>query len=105
MKYSRAYLHPLAGKDPVVARIITEHNIVFMMSFMDKIRTAIRENALEEFTCRFLKGMYPEADNVKPPSWVRDCLVRGAGFESVNELFRWDDSSLQEGHDNPHIAS
>ncbi len=104
-KYSRAYLHPLAGKDPVVARIITEHNIVFMMTFMEKIRTAIREDTIEQFTCDFLQGMYPHKDNVKPPTWVRDCLVRGACFASVDKLYEWDNDSIIEGTDNPHIVS
>jgi len=103
LKYTRAYLHPLAGKDPVAARIITEHNIVFMMTFMRNIRNAIIDNSFEKFTCDFLLGMFPRGDNVKPPNWVRECLRDGAGLKSVEELYDWDNPSLAEGSDNPHV--
>jgi queuine tRNA-ribosyltransferase catalytic subunit len=101
IKYSRAYLHPLAGKDPVVARIVTEHNIVFMMTFMQKIREAIRETRFEEFVCDFLTGMY--SGNIKPPAWVRDCLVEGAKLKRVETLYDWANTVLVEGSDNPHV--
>jgi queuine tRNA-ribosyltransferase len=105
LKYTRAYLHPLAGKDPVAARIITEHNIVFMMSFMKKIRTAICENRFQEFVCQFLLGMFPKADNVRPPNWVRECLRDGAGMHMVENLYDWTNPDIKEGSDNPHVTA
>jgi tRNA-guanine transglycosylase len=103
LKYSRAYLHPLAGKDPVAARIITEHNVVFMMNLMKQIRTAINENRFERFVCDFLLGMYPKAAKVNPPNWVRECLRDGAGMQSVEALYDWSDTECREGSDNPHV--
>jgi queuine tRNA-ribosyltransferase len=93
-------LHPIAGKEPVAARIITEHNIVFMMTLMSKVREAIKEERFEDFVCNFLERMFEES---KPPAWVRECLVSGAGLTKVESLFRWDDRALPEGSDNPHV--
>lgn len=103
LKYSRAYLHPLAGKDPVAARIITEHNVVFMMNLMSQIRTAICENRFEQFVCEFLLGMYPISSKVHPPNWVRECLRDGAGMQSVEQLYDWSDANCAQGSDNPHV--
>ena len=99
LKVSRAYLHPIAGKEPVAARIITEHNIVFMMDLMARLREAIQEQRFEEFVCEFLKGMF-DGVTVRPPTWVRECLVEGAGLKAVDSVFDW---SLPEGTDHPHV--
>jgi queuine tRNA-ribosyltransferase len=99
LKVSRAYLHPIAGKEPVAARIITEHNIVFMMDLMARLREAIQEQRFEEFVCEFLKGMF-DGVTVRPPTWVRECLVEGAGLKAVDSVFDW---SLPEGADHPHV--
>lgn len=105
LKISRAYLHPIAGREPVAARIITEHNIVFMLTFMRNVREAIKDGKFEEFVQDFLLTMFPKADNVRPPTWVRECLVQGAGLLSVSTLFDWEDTTIIEGSDNPHVIS
>lgn len=101
LKISRAYLHPIAGKEPVAARIISEHNIVFMMDLMGRVRDAIKEQRFEKFVCEFLKGMF-DGVSVRPPNWVRECLVEGAGLTAVDTLFDW---SLPEGADHPHVLA
>ncbi len=101
LKISRAYLHPLAGKEPVAARIITEHNTVFMMRFMEEIRESIKGKTFEEFVCNFLANMY--TDGVRPPKWVRECLVVGAGLNRVETLFDWTSEAIVEGDDHPHV--
>lgn len=104
LKYSRAYLHPLAGKDPVAARIITEHNVVFMMNLMNRIRDAICQNRFEEFVCDFLLEMFPTSGQVNPPKWVRECLRDGAGLRKIEELYDWEHPEKSEGSDNPHVS-
>lgn len=105
LKISRAYLNPIAGKEPVAARYITEHNIVFMMTLMSSIREAVAANRFEKFVCDFLLTVYPVDKNVRPPAWVRECLVLGAGLNSVEELYDWTSKSIAEGEDNPHVLN
>ena len=105
LKISRAYLHPISGKEPVAARIITEHNIVFMMTLMKRVRAAIEAGTFEAFVADFLLTMFPKSDEVKPPMWVRHSLVGGAGLKSVEELYEWDSASIKEGSDNPHVVN
>lgn len=105
LKISRAYLNPLAGKEPFAARIITEHNIVFMMTLMKRTREAIELGKFGEFISKFLLNMFPKHANVKPPQWVRECLVTGAGLTSIDSLYDWDDTTIPEGADNPHVLS
>ena len=105
MKMSRAYLHLTAGKESVASRLISEHNVFFMLRLMNEIRRSISAGTLEEFACNFLLGMYPKTRPVRPPVWVRDCLVEGAGFESVTALYDWEDPNVTNGSDNPHVDS
>jgi tRNA-guanine transglycosylase len=105
LKISRAYLHPIAGKESVAARLITEHNIVYMMTFMNNIRDSIKEGRFEEFVRDFLLTMFPKSDNMKPPRWVRNCLVDGAGLKSIEGLYDWNNAAIREGIDNPHVVS
>lgn len=105
LKISRAYLNPIAGKEPVAARYITEHNLVFMMTLMSSIREAVAAKRFEKFVCDFLLTMYPVDKNVRPPAWVRECLVLGAGLNSVEELYDWTSKSIAEGEDNPHVLN
>lgn len=101
LKISRAYLHPLAGKEPVAARLISEHNLVYMMKFMSGIRESIIENRFEEFVAQFLTKMY--RGKFRPPRWVRDCLVTGAGMSSIDSLYNWNSDLLIDGDDHPHV--
>ena len=105
LKVSRAYLNPLAGKEPVAARIISEHNIVFMMTLMKKARAAIESGRFEQFMGNFLTNMFPKEKNVRPPRWVRECLVEGAGLKSIETLYDWSDPNILEGMDNPHVVN
>ena len=105
LKISRAYLNPIAGKETVAARIITEHNIVFMMTLMKRAREAILERRFEEFIRDFLLCMFPKEQNIKPPSWVRECLVHGAGMLSIEDLYDWENPSIVQGDDNPHVVN
>ena len=98
--YSRAYLHPLAGRDAVVARLLSEHNIVFMITFMADIRAAIKSNTFEKHAGEVLSRMF---SNSRPPIWVRNALVEGAGMISIDTLFDW--TTEVEGSDNPHVLS
>ena len=41
--YTRAYLHTVASKSPTGSILLTQHNIFYMMRFMQGLRDAIRE--------------------------------------------------------------
>ena len=48
-RYSRAYIHHLCRSEEYVwMRLVTIHNLHFMMRLMREIRKAIREDAFEE---------------------------------------------------------
>jgi len=48
-RFSRAYIHHLCRSDEYVwMRLVTIHNIHFMMRLMEEVRTAIREDAFRE---------------------------------------------------------
>ena len=105
LKISRAYLNPIAGKEPLAARIITEHNIVYMLTLMRNTREAIIEHRFEAFVALFLLTMFPKNTNVRPPMWVRECLVDGAGMKSIDTLYDWKSANIKEGDDNPRVVN
>jgi len=48
-RFTRAYIHHMFKNDPLVGmRIVTYHNIHFMLNLMKKIRNAIKNNEFEE---------------------------------------------------------
>ncbi|HAB57807.1 MAG TPA: hypothetical protein DCE75_07110 [Acidimicrobiaceae bacterium] len=49
-RWSKGYLrHLLLAKEPTAARIITLHNVAWLLRFMDRIADAIRSGTLEDF--------------------------------------------------------
>lgn len=55
--YTRAYIHHLMKQGEYLGmRLASYHNLYFMMSLIDKIKTAIKENDLESFKKEFLSG-------------------------------------------------
>lgn len=78
-RYTRAYLTTVAGKEEVGCTLLTIHNIHYMMTLMQQIRTAILENRYPQYIIDFLHRHYPKLDY---PQWVVDAL-RGCDFEQT----------------------
>jgi len=96
--YSRAYLNCLAGKEPTGAKLITIHNIAFMLSLGRRMRAAILEDRFGEFVRDFLRDLFPPDSGVRPPTWVRDCLEH-AGIIFADIYPDWE--TRVEASDNP----
>ncbi len=64
--FTRAYLRHLFVADEILgARLLSIHNIYYLTSFMEKIKTAIREDRLLEFREEFYKqnSIYTKPEN------------------------------------------
>ena len=97
--YSRSYLNSIAGKEPTGAKLITIHNIAFMLSLSRKMRLSIIKNTFPEFVREFITNMFPPDSGVRPPTWVKDCLETGAGITITDMYPDWE--SRVEASDNP----
>lgn len=66
--YSRSYLrHLVKTKEILGAMLITEHNLFFLMNFLNTIRQAVRTGSFKQFKTRFLTeyvAEYTEEKNV-----------------------------------------
>ena len=56
MHFSRAYLHCLATKEQTGARLVTIHNIAYMMRLGERMREAIRSGTFPDFVVSFFKS-------------------------------------------------
>ena len=70
---SRAYLHAAIGHVPVVASLITVHNLMFMLRFMRRMRLAIVEQRFPAFVEQFMIGEYGAREKI--PQWIRDAMT------------------------------
>eukprot|EP01094_Clydonella_sp_ATCC50884_P004744 TRINITY_DN13760_c0_g1_i1.p1 TRINITY_DN13760_c0_g1~~TRINITY_DN13760_c0_g1_i1.p1 ORF type:complete len:468 (-),score=102.40 TRINITY_DN13760_c0_g1_i1:158-1414(-) len=79
-KYTRSYLHRIAGRTDSAAQLLTYHNIAFQMRVMREIRAAIEEGRFESFVREFIlrhrfdqePGALRGHQNV--PVWVIEAL-------------------------------
>lgn len=71
-EYSRAALHGLVMDNTTIgSRLVTYHNVAYMMTLMRGMREAILEQRFPEFVKEFLAKQYPDAN---APSWALDAL-------------------------------
>ena len=70
--FSRAYLHALAAKEQTGARLVTIHNIAYMMRLGARMRAAIKEDRFPSFVADFFAAWFPRGDY---PSWCIDALA------------------------------
>ena len=57
--YTKAYLRHLINADEILgARLITIHNLRFLVRLMENVRKAIEEDSLTEFREEFYKSYY-----------------------------------------------
>ncbi|KAF4649991.1 Queuine tRNA-ribosyltransferase catalytic subunit 1 [Perkinsus olseni] len=95
--YTRAYLHSIAAKEPVCAKLITVHNIHYMLTLLRECRAAILDKRFSQFVRDFLAQMYPSNSSICPPGWCRRCLSK-AGID-ITDMYDW--SACTEGRDMP----
>lgn len=69
---TRAYLHTVAAKETVGARLITIHNISYMMRLMRRVRKAIGDGVLPVFVQEFMGQQFPDKNY---PAWVVEALA------------------------------
>jgi queuine tRNA-ribosyltransferase len=64
--YSRAYVHHLVKSEEILgSMLMTEHNINFYQSLMQKLRTAIATHTLSDFAAAFLRRYKKTADDTQ----------------------------------------
>jgi queuine tRNA-ribosyltransferase catalytic subunit len=97
--YSRAYLSSLAGKEPSAAKLLTIHNIAYMLKLSRDMRASILSDTFSEFVRNFITTMYPPAALIRPPAWVHECLEEGANI-SIKDLYDWNHCKESQS-DNP----
>mmetsp|Transcript_1572 Transcript_1572/g.5386 ORF Transcript_1572/g.5386 Transcript_1572/m.5386 type:complete len:477 (+) Transcript_1572:87-1517(+) len=76
-RYSRAYLHNLARKEPSGSQLISLHNIAYMARFTREMRQAILAGTFPQYVRTFVSRHYPEGG---APKWVREAL-HAAGID------------------------
>lgn len=72
-KYSRSFLHYGFKKGILVTRLLTIHNIRYMMCLCKRMQKAISEGTFGGFVRDILRKTYLEQGEL-PPLWVRDAL-------------------------------
>lgn len=70
--FSRAYLHCMASKEQTGARLVTIHNIAYMMRLGRRMRQAICADVFPEFVVDYFSRWYPRGDW---PRWCREALA------------------------------
>lgn len=83
-KISRSRLHTLfKTNNPVAVELITQHNLVYMMTLVRNMRQAILEDRYGDFCIHFLLEQFPSkygVDGLNVPTWVLDAL-NAAGIQ------------------------
>jgi len=70
--FTRAYLHTVAAKEQTGARLVTIHNIAYMMRLGKRMREAILEDRFPAFAADFFSSWFPAGDY---PTWCVDALA------------------------------
>jgi len=70
-KYTRAYLHTVAGKEGIGSQLLTYHNITYQMRLMKRMRDAIGNGTFDTFVKEFMLAHFPNRDY---PSWTVNAL-------------------------------
>lgn len=70
--YTRAYLHLVAGKDPIAATLLSYHNIAFLLQLTRGARKAIEEGTFTTYVQNFFATYYSDRNY---PTWIVDALA------------------------------
>ncbi|CAL5869421.1 uncharacterized protein PFLUO_LOCUS3650 [Penicillium psychrofluorescens] len=76
---TRAYMYHVAAKETVGAHLLTIHNVHFLLSLMNAVHQAIREDRYPDFVRQFFSNQYG-GDKSKYPEWAVGAL-RGVGLD------------------------
>ncbi len=87
-RYSRAFLHTVAGKEDLGCHLVSIHNLSYMKRLMTSLRTSIAEGKFPEFASQFLLRQFPDRQF---PKWVEEvCVATGLsaalGLESTYSI-------------------
>ena len=77
-------MHYIATKEELSGILLTKHNIRYLLRLMDRIRTAIQNENLEEFVFDFVKKRY--SNKKKVPDWIMEGM-KLANFDIKNFKF------------------
>lgn len=75
LRYSRAYLSTIAGKEEVACNLLSVHNIAFLFKLMNQLRDAIIEGTLPVLVAEFLDNWFCGRERI--PEWVVAALKLG----------------------------
>ncbi|VDN02562.1 unnamed protein product [Thelazia callipaeda] len=70
--YTRAYIHSIINQETVACHIISLHNLHHQIKLMERLRSAIDSDMVEEFLKEFLSEQFP---NANIPHWVREAVA------------------------------
>eukprot|EP00003_Mantamonas_plastica_P015045 TRINITY_DN2574_c1_g2_i2.p2 TRINITY_DN2574_c1_g2~~TRINITY_DN2574_c1_g2_i2.p2 ORF type:complete len:117 (-),score=18.45 TRINITY_DN2574_c1_g2_i2:96-446(-) len=99
-RYTRAYIHILASREPTGLQLISYHNIAFQMRLMRMIRESITENRFLEFVLWFMDEQFNDG---KYPGWVVDALM-AAGIDLVNRCEVDEMEGKEEGQEKGKVG-
>jgi len=69
--YTRAYLHTVAGKGVLGARLLTYHNLAYLIQLTRDARSAIQQARFPEYVQQFFALYHPDR---RYPQWIVDAL-------------------------------
>ncbi len=72
LKFTKAYINSIIGKEEVAAHLLSKHNIRYLLRLMGKVRQAVIDGRLSQFVLGYLVTYYESKD--KFPDWVIEAL-------------------------------
>ena len=76
-RYTRAFIHNIAGKEPLSAQLITYHNIAYQMRLMKEMRDSIIDGSFPNYVKEFMLKRFPNGDF---PKWTVEALADASIF-------------------------
>ncbi|KAH8293252.1 hypothetical protein KR018_004791 [Drosophila ironensis] len=71
-RFSRSYLHHIAGNEPVSCSLLSVHNVAYQLRLMRNMREAIQRDEFPQFVRGFIARHFG-TDPV--PAWIREALA------------------------------
>lgn len=69
-RYTRAFLHPIVGKNiGFASSLVSYHNVAFMQALTSDMRNAIKQGTYAEYVRETIARHYPQGD---VPEWVKE---------------------------------
>jgi tRNA-guanine transglycosylase len=71
-KYTRAYLHAVAGKESIGCTLVSYHNIAYLLELTRTCQRTLKDGTFPSFVVSFMKSYHLDG---KYPQWVKDALA------------------------------